>query len=1007
MARERLLVDRRGNGVGRFHSSESRSRALRVIIALTLAVGYLGTGAGSTPGLAQDANPLVLPESYPAAISVNDSQFTFDRPSLLTTDALEPAGSDGDLSLFTRGRSDVAYAVVSDGPVVRYVPSNTEAPANPCLAEQPGRAGLAASGLTYAYAGPEPDLGPGDLDPVPGASLTIDGSSAPLFVLPDSGEAPTEYWANAGQDLERFVLTNDVGLPPQLTGAVTVGNLNLTDPVDVSGSVAIESLDRFGCAGPFPTFVERDDATVAFVLVGEQVFSFTATTTDVVSTPVEDVTGTVAADATVAEEATATEAVTEEPIATEAVPADVTTEPATPDVPTPTVGADASDTGAVSPTVLPVNYPGNLILDGGQYLFDRIVPLDATTLTERDALDVGQVYGPSDGATDRVYLQQEGGPLVRYLALSGFDGADTCLSESSSFQPLTVGDASYAFAGIEPDLTAADLVEIDGSFDIDGQSSQVYVDEGGLDPFAEIFADTPSGLYRFTLLGADGVPLMLSPSFAIDDQTATFDTDVTDSTDLASLIRVGCAGSFPVYGTAAAGPFSELFVAVGQTVLRFNVTGGVPAEPATPEPTATPTTAPTATTEPTATATAEPTATATVEPTATATVEPTATATAEPTATATAEPTATATATVAPTATATVVPTATLTPEPTATTAPAATATVAPTATQPEATVAAVDPTPTTGPIVAPPATATTPPMPTTSPSEAPTTTSASTTAATVAATDAAPVPTATRVLQPPAVVPTIPAGITVAAATVAPTTCTGPIGQYAADGYPELLPRQIQLSGVAYRLTTFANPDDSGTLTRVGCVGGFTVVSSDQQDATATLFLQVPPASVQAGQQTLFQYNVTLTFTVQAESPRQPALISNGAQSFTASATWFRSTYSSVTVELYVPVLEDLTPDLIYALRVDGGAIGSYSAATSDNQLTDEELAATGAPAGLNADLTVSGQRYILTAIWTPAGATTNGFVTLYADEANPDGTRLLGIDPRVEGLLIYERPS
>ena len=275
----------------------------------------------------------------------------------------------------------------------------------------------------------------------------------------------------------------------------------------------------------------------------------------------------------------------------------MTPEPATPDAATPTEEVDEPDAGAVAPNVLPANYPGNLILDSGQYLFDRTIPLDPTTLTELDVLDEGQLYGPADDATDRVFLQQEGGPLARYVALTGFDGVNTCLSESSSFLPLTVDDASYAFAGIEPDLTVADLVSIDGSFDIDGESSPVYVDEGGLDPFPEVFADTASGLYRFTLLDADGVPLMLSPSFAIDDQTATFDADVTDSTDLSSLVKVGCAGAFPLYGTTDAGPFSELFVAVSQSVLRFGVTGGATPEPATPEPTAT------ATLEPTATAT--------------------------------------------------------------------------------------------------------------------------------------------------------------------------------------------------------------------------------------------------------------------------------------------------------------------------------------------------------------------------------------------------------------------
>ncbi len=1018
-----------------FRSTGSRSRTLRVVTALTLIVGFLVGGAGSLRTHAQDAGSLVLPDSYPAAITLNDTQFTFDRPSLLTTDDLESAGSESDVALFTRNRSDAAYATVGGGPVVRYVLSNLEAPANPCLGEE--FSSLETSNATYAYAGPEPDINPGDLDPVPGASLTLNGSSAPLFVLPDAGDVPAEYWANAGQDLERFVLVNEVGLPPQLTGAVTVGNLDLTEPVEVTDSVDVASLDRVGCAGPFPAFVDVSEPTVAFVQVGDRLFSFTATQTDAApaasasesasasapssasaaapasapasaSTPAASAEGTTGPTATATSEASnaATPAETATATVTEEATAGVTPDASTPDGMTPTVATGDSTAGP--PNVLPAGYPGNLIIGNVEYIFDRTVPLDPTTLATLDPTDNGQLYGPADGATDRVFLQQDGGPLTRYLALTGFDGVNTCLSEVSSFQPLTVADATYVFVGIDPDLTITVLVQINGSFDINGQSSQVYVDDAAANPFAEVFADTPEGLYRFTLLSANGVPLMLSPSFAVGDQTATFDADVTDSTDLSSLARVGCAGPFPLYGTAATGPFTELFVAVSQTVLRFAVTGGATPEPATPEPTAT------------VPATPEATATATSEPTATATTVPTATATA----TATPEPTATAT--VAATATATEAPTATVAPTATATPTEAPTATVAPTATSaPDVTSAAVAPTavpptalpPTAVPPTAVPPTAVAPtavpptavPPTAVAPTALPPTTAPATNAPATTAPVATGESTATpiRILQPPAVVPTLPAGAVPAASTVEATTCTGSIGRYASDGYPELLPRQIQLSGVSYRSTGFADPADSGGLTRLGCVGGFTVVSSDQQDAAQTLFLQVPEGSVQAGQETLFRYDVALTFTVRVESAQQPAVISNGTVSFSASGKWIRSSYSSITVELYVPTAENLTPDLVYALRVDGGVIGAYSVATSNDTVADDALVAAGEPAGLNADLTIAGQRYVLTAIWTPAGTTTNGFVTLYADQANPEGTRLLGIDPRDEGLLIFERPS
>ena len=976
------------------HSTRLRSVTIRVVIGLALVLGVFVTTFGPSPARAQDTGSLVLPDGYPAALSLNDAQYTFDRPTAFTADDLDSAGTNGDLTLFQRGRSDAAYAIVGSGPAVRYVPSQIESPTNPCLAEQPAPRGtLTTASATYAYAGPEPDLNPGDLDPVPGASLTIDGASAPLFVLPDAGDVPTEYWANVGPDLDRFVQVDEAGLPPQLTSAVTVGDLDLSDPVDVTDSVDVASLDRFGCAGPFPTFVEGGEPSLAFILVGEQLFSFTASQTAATpaasaneSGPAASETASALAQPSVEPTIAAGETPTAETTGT-AVSGDVTPHAATPDIVTPAASDNTGQPATAPVNILPDGYPANLILGTGQYLFDRTVPLDPATLSELETTDDGTVYGPADGATDRVFLQQDGGPLTRYLALSGVDGANTCLSEGSSFLPLGVGDATYAFAGIDPDLTTADLVQIDGSFDINGQSSSVFVDAGSFDPLPEVFADTPDGLYRFTLLDASGVPLQLSPSFAINDQTATFDADVTGSTDLSTLTRVGCAGPFPAYGSVATGPFSELFVAVSQSVLRFAVTGGATPEPTTPVP-ATTTTEPTATFAPTATATA----TATVAPTATATLEPTATP--APTATATSAPTATT----EPTQTAT----ATATSQPTATVAPTATATV-----DAQVTSAAIDPTPTLAPVIAPTATVTPDATATTlaTATVAPSATASPSPAAT--ATVVPPKPRPTRVLQPPAIVPTLPAGVTPAAATVVPTSCGGPIGAYAADGYPELLPRQIQRAGVSYRLTGFADPGASGTLTRIGCVGGFDVVSSDGQPLTSTLYLRVPQGSVQSGHETLFRFDVAITFTVRAESAQGPALISNGTASFTATTPWVRSAYSSVTVELYVPSADNPTPDLVYAVRVGGGVIGSYQRATSNETEAEASIVDAGQAAGLNADLTVAGQRYVLVALWSPAGTTTNGFVTLYADQADQSGTRLLGLDPRDPNLLIFERPA
>ena len=995
-----------------------RHGAIRVLVGLVLVVGLVATVASGAPApaRAQDTAALALPDGYPAAVTLDDVQYTFDRPTALAPGDLDEAGTDGDLTLYRNGQVDAAYAVAGDGPAVRYLPSQVNAPASPCLAEQPSpRGALTTATITYAYAGPEPDLGPGDLDPVPGASLSIDGSAAPLFVLPDAGDVPAEYWANVGPDLDRFVAVDSAGLPPQLTGAVTVGDLDLTDPVEVTGTVDPTSLDRLGCAGPFPALADPSEPTLSFVLVADRLFSFTAT--ESAATPAAaEASPSAAASAsteTVPGVATPSDAASAEASASEAAG--------------PSPSAPAADgTAAGPPNVLPSGYPGNVTVNGGEFLFDRTVPLDPSTLTVLDTTAAGTVYGPAGGSTDRVFLQQDGGPVTRYLALTGFDGVGTCLSENASFQPVTAGSSTYVFVGIEPDLTPADLVQLNGSFDINGQSSSVYVDPGSFDPNPELFADTPDGLYRFTLLDGMGVPLMLSPSFAIDGQTATFDADVTGSVDLSTLTRVGCAGPFPLYSSASnTPPFDELFVAVSQTVLRFTVTGGATPEPATPAATATATA--TATVTATATSTATATMTATATATVTATLAPTATATAVPP-TATTAPTATATATIAPTATEaptstpTLAPTATVVP-PTATTVPPTATAVPPTATAtpvpPTATVVpptatAIPPTSTSAPgvtttVVAPTATLA-PPAPATS-TQAPSTATQAPPTATpssqATATAVPPTATATRALQPPAVIIRVDPATAPAQATAPPAPCSGPIGQYAADGYPELMPRQIQLSGVAYRSTGFADPSSVGTLTVIGCVGGFNVVVSDQLDRASTLFLQVPSAAAANGQETLFRFDVAVTFTVRAESPRQPVLITNGTASYTASASWVRSSYSSVTVVLYVPSLDNPTPDLIYALRVDGGIIGAYAVATSGDVVANDSAAAAGAPAGLNADLTVAGQRYVLTAVWTAAGSTTNGFVTLYADQTNPDSTRLLGLDPRDPGLLIFERPS
>ena len=60
----------------------------------------------------------------------------------------------------------------------------------------------------------------------------------------------------------------------------------------------------------------------------------------------------------------------------------------------------------------------------------------------------------------------------------------------------------------------------------------------------------------------------------------------------------------------------------------------------------------------------------------------------------------------------------------------------------------------------------------------------------------------------------------------------------------------------------------------------------------------------------------------------------------------------------------------------------------------------------GLNADLVIAGdQRYILVAVWEPAGSTANGWVTFYETDDSNGANIVLGRDPRRPELFIFQR--
>ncbi len=56
---------------------------------------------------------------------------------------------------------------------------------------------------------------------------------------------------------------------------------------------------------------------------------------------------------------------------------------------------------------------------------------------------------------------------------------------------------------------------------------------------------------------------------------------------------------------------------------------------------------------------------------------------------------------------------------------------------------------------------------------------------------------------------------------------------------------------------------------------------------------------------------------------------------------------------------------------------------------------------------LVLDGQRYILVALWTPFGTTTNGWLTLYGIDGEAAPERLVGLDPRRDDLLVFNAES
>lgn len=672
---------------------------------------------------------------------------------------------------------------------------------------------------------------------------------------------------------------------------------------------------------------------------------------------------------------------------------------------------DASPVAALQSTGQTVPGQGDLAnvsreveWSGQRYLFDRMVNISVgraglVTIGRTDNL---RLYAANDqGPFDRLYGLARPRPesgLARYLPETPINGGQ-CPAEAAQISTLTVENSTYAFAGFEPDLTSDRLNQV-------GQANdQPLFAESQSAPFAEVFVQAPEGLQRFVLVNEQGVPVQLTNPVPFGGQQLTFVEDATGQVDTGSLSRTGCAADFALAATAGSQPpFTEVFAIVGGHVLRYAATGEagspVPSEEASPSG---PVIVPVGTEQvETETPTLAATETSTLAPTETETAVPTETETAVPTETATEVPTETAT--VAPTETATIVPTETATEVPTETETliPTETATVAPTETETVAPTETATQIPTDTATVAPTETSTPAPAATESPTVtvmatgAPTQSAPQTSTVTIAAT-ASPtaIPTSVNVQV------TVIAGPEIPPTSVPPAPCPGDVGPLGPNGVPAQLPPTIQIGNQTFAFTGVADPAHEGKLTRVGCAGPYQVVTSaaSVKETVRFLFLATPP---QSGAPVLFRYEAVPSYHVQFQVSGSAQVITNADQQYIAGDPWSRVIFGSLDVILYAADPTQPSPPRLFARSVSSGVIGEY---VLEQEGTNATAITPQAGSGLNPDLFLGQDHYLLTATWTVVGSTADGWVTLYAATSEGVPDTLLGVDPRITDLLVYRR--
>jgi len=210
----------------------------------------------------------------------------------------------------------------------------------------------------------------------------------------------------------------------------------------------------------------------------------------------------------------------------------------------------------------------------------------------------------------------------------------------------------------------------------------------------------------------------------------------------------------------------------------------------------------------------------------------------------------------------------------------------------------------------------------------------------------------------------------------------------------------------VAYLLSGAEAPDTVGTLTRIGCIGPFEAASTDQAEQAQVIYLRSTDPSAGADGEQVYRFDVALTYEIELQVIERPQVITAMDQSYRLGQVWQSSVYSSTSVILFVQDPANPAPEIIYGLNVAqspaGNSIGEYRLSGETTQPSDE-MSTAAEQAGLNPDLTIDGQVYVLVNVYSPTGTTSNGFMTLFG--ATTEGTPevLLGRDTRELELFIY----